>query len=118
MARAIQSLKIQAIAGAIHFIRGQKVLLDSDLAAIYGVTTAQLNQALRRNRERFPADFAFKVSPVEFKTLRSQLVISKGRGGRRYLPWVFTEHGALMLASVLNSPVALEAPQYRISNPV
>jgi hypothetical protein len=109
MARQLHPVKVQTIAGAIHFIRGQKVMLDSDLAAIYGVTTAQLNQALRRNRERFPADFAFKMSPAEFKSLRSQFVISNARGGRRYLPFVFTEHGALMLASVLNSPVALEA---------
>src|SRR5258708_5462265 len=109
MARKLPPVRIQTIAGPIHFIRGQKVMLDSDLASIYGVTTAQLNQALRRNRERFPLDFAFKISAVEYKTLRSQSVISKGRGGRRYRPWVFTEHGALMLASVLNSQVAFEA---------
>jgi len=109
MARKLPSAKIQAIACAIHFIRGQKVMLDSALAGIYGVTTAQLNQALRRNRQRFPLDFAFKITGKEFKSLRSQFVISNGRGGRRYLPWVFTEHGALMLASVLNSQVAFEA---------
>jgi hypothetical protein len=109
MARKLPFSKIQRIAGAIHFIRCQKVMLDSDLAAIYGVTTAQLNQALRRNRERFPGDFAFRLSFAEFKSLRSQIVISNSRGGRRYLPWVFTEHGALMLASVLNSPIAFEA---------
>ncbi len=109
MAREFQVMRIQTIAGAIQFIRGQKVMLDSDLAMIYGVSTAQLNQALRRNRARFPVDFAFKMRPAEFKTLRSQIVISNARGGRRYLPWLFTEHGALMLASVLNSPVALEA---------
>jgi hypothetical protein len=109
MARKLASLKDQSLAGAIHFIRAQKVMLDSDLAAIYGVTTAQLNQALRRNRARFPRDFAFKLSPAEFESLRSQLVISKSRGGRRYSPWVFTEYGALMLASVLNSSTAFEA---------
>src|ERR1041385_3952893 len=109
MARKFPSPAIRTIAGAIHFFRGQKVLLDADLAAIYGVTTAQLNQALRRNRGRFPSDFAFKLTRTEFNSLRSQIVISNGRGGRRHLPWVFTEHGALMLASVLSSPVALEA---------
>src|SRR5438477_1517579 len=109
MARQLHPVKIQTIAGAIHFIRGQKVMLDSDLATIYGVSTAQLNQALRRNRERFPVDFAFKMLSAEFKSLRSQFVISNARGGRRYLPWVFTEHGALMLASVLNSDVAVQA---------
>ncbi len=93
----------------IHLIRGQRVMLDSDLAAIYQVTTKRLNQQLRRNRERFPEDFAFQLTAGEFASLRSQIVTSNGRGGRRYLPWVFTEHGALMLASVLNSGVAIEA---------
>ena len=109
MARKASSVRVQRLAAAILFIRGQKVILDSDLAAIYGVSTAQLNQAVRRNRDRFPLDFAFKLSASEFKFLRSQFVISNGRGGRRYSPWVFTEHGALMLASVLNSPIAFEA---------
>jgi len=69
----------------------------------------QLNQLMRRNLSRFPADFAFQLTTKEFAALRSQIVTSKARGGRRYLPWVFTEHGAIMLASVLNSPVAIEA---------
>src|SRR6266566_8971039 len=94
---------------AILTIRGHRVMLDSDLAAIYGVTTKQLNQQMRRNLGRFPADFAFQLTTKEFAALRSQIVTSNARGGRRYLPWVFTEHGAIMLASVLNSPVAIEA---------
>jgi hypothetical protein len=94
----------------IHFIRGQKVMLDSDLAAIYGVSTSRLNEQFSRNRERFPLDFAFQLTNQEFTALISQIAISKqGRGGRRTLPWVFTEHGAIMLASVLNSPTAIEA---------
>src|SRR5690349_11795850 len=109
MDRKSPYMRVQRLAAAILFIRGQKVILDSDLATIYGVSTAQLNQALQRNRERSPLDFAFKLSASEFKSLRSQFVISNGRGGRRYSPWVFTEHGALMLASVLNSPTAFEA---------
>ena len=91
-------------------VRGQRVMLDSDLAKIYGVTTGQLNQALKRNRKRFPADFAFQLESQEVADLKSQSVIAKhGRGGRQTPPWVFTEHGAMMLATVLNSPVAVEA---------
>src|SRR5215470_9097651 len=90
--------KIARIETEIHLIRGQRVMLDSDLAAIYGVSTRQLNQQLKRNRHRFPEDFAFQLEPKEFKTLMSQIVISrKGRGGRRKLPWAFSEHGAIML---------------------
>ncbi len=98
------------IEGLILSIHGQRVMLDSDLAAIYGVTTGQLNQALKRNAQRFPSDFAFVLTKQEFTSLISQSVISKiGRGGRQTLPWVFTEHGVVMLASVLNSPTAVEA---------
>ena len=84
-------------------------MLDSDLAAIYQVSTKRLNQQLRRNRSRFPADFAFQLTAEELTDLRLQTATSKKRGGRRYLPWVFTEHGAIMLASVLNSDVAVQA---------
>lgn len=78
-------------------------MLDADLAEIYGVETRALNQAVRRNPGRFPRDFAFRLSAAEGAGLRSQTVISKpGRGGRRSPPWAFTEHGALMVASVLN----------------
>ncbi|MFL6518782.1 MAG: ORF6N domain-containing protein [Chthoniobacterales bacterium] len=92
-------------------------MLDSDLAAIYGVTTKRLNERLRRNPNRFPSDFAFQLTRQEFTNLRSQIATSSLRsrsatskhGGRRYLPWVFTEHGAIMLASVLDSDVAIDA---------
>jgi len=92
----------------IHLIRGRRVMLDSDLAAIYGVPTHRLNEQLKRNRGRFPADFAFQLTAREHECLRSQFAISKKRGGRRYLPWVFTEHGAIMLATILNSRRATE----------
>jgi hypothetical protein len=98
------------VEAAIYLVRGERVMLDSDLAAIYGTSTTRLNEQLRRNRRRFPEDFAFQLSPEELKRLISQIATSKkGRGGRRKLPWVFTEHGAIMLASVLNSPVAIQA---------
>ena len=100
--------RLTTVENAIHLIRGQRVMLDSDLAQIYGVTTKRLNEQLRRNRKRFPSDFAFQLTREEFTGLRSQIATSS-YGGRRYLPWVFTEHGALMLANVLNSDVAIEA---------
>ncbi len=90
-------------------MRGHKVLLDSDLAAIYGVETRTLNQAVQRNLARFPEDFAFRLVRAEALALTSQTVMSKsGRGGRRHAPWVFTEHGSIMAASILNSPRAVE----------
>ena len=93
----------------IHEIRGERVMLDADLADVYGVTTKALNQAIKRNLDRFPADFRFQLTAEELDSLRSQTVTSKkGRGGRRYSPWVFTEHGALMAATVLNSLRAVE----------
>ena len=110
--------KIANLQGAIHLIRGHRVMLDSDLAMIYGVTTKRLNEQLKRNRPRFPADFAFQLTVQDFRTLksqiatsslRSQFVTSSSHGGKRKLPWVFTEHGALMLASVLNSAIATQA---------
>ncbi len=91
----------------IYEIRGQKVMLDADLAEVYGVETRVLVQAVKRNARRFPADFIFQLSEPEWDTLRSQIVISKGKGGRRYRPYVFTEHGAIMAAMVLNSPQAV-----------
>ena len=101
--------KIANVEGAIHLVRGQRVMLDSDLAAIYGVTTKRLNEQLRRNRSRFPSDFAFQLTAEELTNLRSQIATSSFHGGRRYRPWVFSEHGALMLASVLNSEIAVQA---------
>jgi hypothetical protein len=98
------------IESLIYTIRGLRVMLDSDLAKIYGVSTMRLNEQFKRNNTRFPSDFTFQLTQREFADLISQIAISKkGRGGRRKLPWVFTEHGALMLASVLNSPIAVEA---------
>ena len=101
--------KITNLESAVHLIRGQRVMFDSDLAAIYQVTTKRLNQQVKRNRSRFPEDFAFQLTAKDIENLRSQFATSKRKGGRRYLPWVFTEHGALMLASVLNSEIAVQA---------
>jgi hypothetical protein len=101
--------KIPNIESAIYLLRGQRVMLDSDLAAIYGVTTKRLNEQLKRNRSRFPQDFAFQLTAEEFRNLKSQIATSKSHGGKRKLPWAFTEHGALMLASVLNSDIAVQA---------
>ena len=90
-------------------MRGDKVLLDVDLAELYGVTTGALNQAVRRNRRRFPEDFLLQLSEQEWEGLRSQIVIAKrGSGGRRSRPWAFTEHGAIMAASILKSRRAVE----------
>jgi len=96
----------QTISSVIHLVRGEKVMLDEDLAKIYGVETKVLNQAVRRNKERFPEDFMFKLSVEEFVNLKSQFVTSSW-GGRRKWPLVFTEHGAVMLASVLRSKRAI-----------
>ena len=101
---------IEGIEEKIHLIRGQKVMLDSDLAEVYDVTTKRLNEQVKRNIDRFPEDFMFQLTEQELESLRSQIATSNaGRGGRRYLPYAFTEHGAVMLASVLNSPTAIEA---------
>ena len=109
MANEAAMMQVAGVDSQIHLVRGQRIMLDSDLAVIYGVTTAALNQALKRNRSRLPGDFAFQLSAEEHAALRSQIVISnKSRGGRRYLPWVFTEHGAIMLATLLNSERAVE----------
>ena len=93
----------------ILMIRGHKVMLDSDLAILYGVTTFNFNKAVKRNLSRFPEDFIFQLSAEEFKSLRFQIGISKkGRGGRRYLPYAFTEQGVAMLSSVLRSERAIQ----------
>ena len=93
----------------IRTIRGQQVILDSDMAALYGVETKDLNTAISRNRMRFPGDFVFKLVPEEVSNLRFQIgTSSSGWGGRRFLPYAFTEHGAIMAATVLNSPKAVE----------
>lgn len=101
---------IDQIGDKIHVVRGQRIMLDSDLAEVYGVTTKRLNEQVRRNASRFPKDFVFQLNEDEFESLRSQFATSTSpRGGRRYLPYAFTEHGAVMLASVLNSQTAVEA---------
>jgi hypothetical protein len=101
--------KLTQIQNMIYEIRGQKVMLDSDLAALYDVELRSLNQAVKRNVERFPLDFMFQLTDDEWNSLRSQIVISKSsRGGRRYLPYVFTEQGVSMLSSVINSKQAIK----------
>ncbi|MES0488361.1 MAG: ORF6N domain-containing protein [Leptospirales bacterium] len=95
------------ITSQIHFIRGQKVLLDADIAKLYAVETKILNQAVKRNLERFPIDFMFQLNDQELDNLRSQFVTSS-YGGRRYLPYAFTEQGIAMLSSVLNNPRAIK----------
>ena len=95
------------ISSAIVVIRGQRVLLDSDLAALYGVETRTLNQAVQRNLSRFPDDFMFQLTEAEHGDLRSQFVISSRHGGRRRMPYAFTEQGVAMLSSVLRSPRAI-----------
>jgi ORF6N domain len=102
------------VASQIRVVRGQRVLLDSDLAALYGVTTSALNQAMRRNKGRFPPDFLLQITATEWDSLRSHFVILKtGRGRhRKFLPVAFTEHGAIMAATILNSPRAVEMSVY------
>ncbi len=100
---------IETVENAIHLIRGQRVMLDSDLTKIYGVELKRLNEQVGRNAKRFPIDFAFQLTRQEFTNLKSQFATSSSHGGKRKLPWVFTEHGAIMLASVLNSDVAIDA---------
>jgi hypothetical protein len=95
------------VVALVHVVRGQKVLLDSDLAALYGVATRIVTRAVTRHPERFPDDFMFQLSEDEYGALRSQIGISNSRGGRRYLPYVFTEQGVAMLSSFLNSPRAV-----------
>jgi hypothetical protein len=93
-------------------MRRVAVVLDSDLAAVYGVETKVFNQAIRRNAARFPADFLFRLTAAEWTSLRSQFVTSSSHGGRRYLPVAFTEHGAIMAATILNSPRAVAMSVY------
>ena len=100
---------IQAIQNKIYEIRGQRVMLDFDLAAMYGVETRALNQAVRRNVKRFPEDFMFQVSEIEWQVISSQFVMtSRMKRPKSSLPLAFTEHGALMLSSVLRSDIAVD----------
>ena len=103
------------IKNLIYVIRGQQVMLDSDLAELYQVETKVFNQAVKRNMERFPKEFCFQLTREEYNSLRSQIVTSKGKGGRRYLPYVFTEQGIAMLSAVLRSDVAIQV-SIRIMN--
>jgi phage regulator Rha-like protein len=97
------------IKSRIFTIRGVKVILDSDLADLYSVETKRLNEQVKRNIERFPDEFMFQLSENEFSALRSQIATSKsGKGGRRYMPFVFTEHGALMAANIIRSDQAIK----------
>lgn len=109
----METIPTEYIAQAIRVIRNQKVLLDADLAALYGVETKRFNEQVKRNRARFPDDFMFQLTEAEFAALRSQSATSNTRrGGRRYLPYAFTEHGAIMAATILNSPWATEVSVY------
>ena len=106
----------QAIAAKIVVVRGRRVLIDADLAAMYGVTTKRFNEQIKRNEARFPPDFSFILEDQDVAILRSQFATSScdvaRHGGRRYKPRVFTEHGAIMAAMVLNSPRAIQMSVY------
>jgi hypothetical protein len=108
LARRRTSAAQNAVEDRIRTIRRKHVILDADLAVFYGVEVRALTQAMKRNPDRFPDDFVFQLNESEFESLRSQDVTSKGRGGRRYRPYVFTEQGAIQVSSVLRSPKAAE----------
>ncbi|HVT85237.1 MAG TPA: ORF6N domain-containing protein [Chitinophagaceae bacterium] len=112
MAKTTKALMIpdELVMNKIYLIRGQKVMLDRDLAELYGVTTGNLNLAVKRNKKRFPKDFIFQLTKEEFEALILQNAISKkqGRGGTRKLPYAFTEQGVSMLSGVLNSGIAIQ----------
>ena len=101
------SNQIEIITSAIHAVRGKKVILDADLAKLYGVPTKAFNRQVKRNAQKFPDDFMFQLTLKEFESLRCQIGTSNKRGGRRFLPYAFTENGAIMAANVLNSPEAV-----------
>ncbi len=110
MKKSKSVIPVSSIESKIYSIRGHRVMLDSDLAQLYGVTTKRLNEQVKRNSDRFPSDFMFRLNVEELEFLRSQNATSSNRhGGKRYPPYVFTEHGAIMLASVLNSKRAIDA---------
>jgi ORF6N domain len=106
--------QLEAVTPRIATVRGQRVVIDADLAALYGVPTKRFNQAVKRNLAKFPADFMFALTQDEWDCLRSQIAtLNVGRGRhRKYLPYAFTEHGALMAATVLNSPRAVDVAIY------
>jgi hypothetical protein len=108
--KAAIGVPIERVEEAILLLRGERVILDVDLAALYGVTTTRLNEQVKRNQDRFPRDFAFRLTKAEFAILMSQFATSRSKhGGRRKLPLAFTEHGAIMAANVLNSKGAVQA---------
>jgi phage regulator Rha-like protein len=110
MSRSLVKVPLERIEEIILLIRGEKVIIDSNLAKLYGVSTARLNQQINRNLHRFPDDFMFQLTREEFKSLMLQNATSKkGRGGRRKLPYAFTEHGTIMAANVLSSERAVQA---------
>lgn len=100
--------QLQLIQSKIYEVRGQKIMLDFDLAEMYGTETKRLKEAVRRNIKRFPSDFMFELTREEYSSLRTQFATSNSRGGTRYMPFAFTEHGVAQLSSVLNSDVAIE----------
>jgi hypothetical protein len=108
VAEKARIILVEQIEPLIQVIRGETVMLDTDLAILYDVPTKMLNRQVKRNRERFPSDFCFQLTLEEFENLRCQIGTSSSYGGRRYPPYVFTEHGAIMAASVLNSSRAVE----------
>jgi len=109
VSKALVNIPLERIEKTILVVRGERVILDSDLAALYGVTTTRLNEQIKRNEMRFPADFAFRLTKQEFAHLMSQIARSSSKhGGRRKLPHAFTEHGAIMAANVLSSKRAVE----------
>lgn len=111
--KRIPPLNTDSISHRIVLVRGQKVVIDSELAGLYGVETRRLNEQVRRNADRFPPDFMFQLTAPEYADLMSQIATSNvGRGGRRKLPLAFTEHGALMAATVLNTSRAVEVSLY------
>jgi hypothetical protein len=116
-----QTLAVEQVEPLLHMLRGERIILDADLARVYGVPTKRLNEQVKRNMERFPSDFLFQLTVSEFESLRSQIATSSCRSNRsqiatgsqkhrdpRFLPYAFTEHGAIMAANVLNSPQATQ----------
>src|SRR6266516_3729011 len=108
MPKSSNKLTTDQLGRFIYEIRGERVMLDSDLALLYGVPTKRLNEQYRRNRKRFPEDFAFQLTTEEAESLRSQIATSSSHGGRRYRPYAFTEYGALQAANILNSARAVQ----------
>jgi hypothetical protein len=110
----IPLVAIERIEARIFMIRGHKVMFDADLAELYGISTGRFNEQVRRNLARFPRDFMFQLTNQELAILRSQFATSSSRpwGGRRYRPYAFTEHGAIMAATILNTPQATEISVY------